>query len=367
MSGTSSRALGVVLAAVVFCGCSRTYWEKDWHYDRTDQRVEKLQSITVKSIPPKAYVFLGDSEEPKGQTPLPLSLGYRVVRTELVKHKYEKRFGHKAILGTQARAVETPVPTPYLVTLTRDGFLDERRIISVPLDGEELTVSLRKTGVIEDITCRLLIEARQQYFEEIDKVIGQFAGADRELGPDEKAEITPGSGGMLDSRRTEIQQLNEQDVRVCEYNIIVNDSEKLGDLVSQLRQLATSKNFVFEIYDAQYGAKFTTNVLDTGIRHVIEGRRRTGAKLYLVQSGRARLVQEGKFVGDRFSMQVTLQPNEAHVYLVSAFKKGRAILVVYKKLNVFSQTEQEFVTEADFVTASGIDPAELTRIKQAFD
>ena len=112
--------------------------------------------------------------------------------------------------------------TPYTVTLTKDGYNDETETLIVPLDETE-TMRLGESGVIEDIACTLTIEAREEYFPEIDKVIGPYAGANRTLDEREKMEVEP-NDAETEKERKEIQELNEQGIRIFQYNIEVDDS-----------------------------------------------------------------------------------------------------------------------------------------------
>lgn len=360
--------VGICSTFILLAGCSKVYWEEDWQYQRTDLNVLRTQEIALDSVPSGAYVFINQDHEPSGKTPLFIPFEYRMVRTELIKRQYEEKFGGTKtvlVLDTQFKPIETAVPTPYIVTLTKDGYNDKRETLTVPRDNAKITIKLRETGVIEDIACSLTIEAREKYLPEIDKVIGPYAGANRTLDKEEKMEVTP-EDAETEEEEKEIQKLIEQGIRIFQYNIRVDDSKKFEDMVSELRGLATTKNFVFEIYNAEYSTKFTTNVLKSGIKHVIAGRRRTGARLYLAQSGQLKMIPETDFTMDQFQTEVMLNPSERHVYLISAFKKGKAILLVYKQLDVFAQTEKEIEKEEDFIRMSGVKPSGIEKIKNSF-
>jgi hypothetical protein len=358
--------IGICLALILFAGCSKVYWDEDWQYQGTDPNVIRTQKIALDTVPSGAYVFVGEERELTGRTPLFISLEYRVVKTELVKRQYEEKSGGaRTVLDTQVKPIETNVPAPHIITLTKDRYNDETRTLIVPLDKGKVIIPLHESGVIEDIACTLTIEARKEYFREIDRVIGPYAGADRVLGVEEKTEITP-EDAKLETEGSEIRRLNEQGIRIFQYNIEVDDSRKYGDMVSGLRGLAKTRNFVFEIYNAEHGAKFTTNVLESGIKHLITGRRRTGARLYLAQSGRLKRIPETDFTMDRFQTEVVLKPGEREVYLISAFKKGKAVLLVYKHLDVFAQTEEEIEKEEDFIDMSRVKPSEIEKIRTSF-
>ena len=369
MNALRIQATVMLLVGTILGGCTSVYWDKDWQYVGTQEDVPMSQSVTIRSDPPGASVFLNDGKHAIGTTPMPYEFAYAEVRTELAKKQYQDESGTKTVLDTQSKVIEATVSKPYVITLSREGFSKERRTLIVPLALDTVYVRLRESGLVEDIACSLLIEARSEYFGDIDKIIMPFAGRDREFSAGEKLQIAPETPDLTAGRAREIKKLNDQSIRVYQYNIKVDDSDAFSLMVSELRALASDKDYAFEIYDADYNAKFTTNILKTAIRHIVTGRRRSGAKLYLVRrvgpesKAKPVLIPQAAFTGDRFSTEVEVDPKENYVYLISAFKKGRAVLLVFEQLDVFNQTRKEIKKLKDFTGISGVSDQDIERIR----
>lgn len=328
----ASTITRVSLVALVIgaSGCTSVYWDKEWQYSGTRKGIPESQRLRVTSEP-TATVKVND--EIKGETPLNVTLPYSKSVVTAVKNQYEKSFdGSIKVLNTQRDTEEIVQAAPYVFTFQAAGHHDLVMPVVIPTSSGTLHVRLSEAGIINDIECKLRIEARKEYFSAIERIIREHA---------------------VQSKFTTVEeepvQLEGQNIYRQTFNLIVKDSIQFDALVNALLDEAKENHFVFDILDAKTEATFSTNVMDTGIEHIVRGRVRRGSVLFFIQHGNANRIA-GVDEDGRFAFRVRLSEGERYVFLVSKYKD---ILRVYKKVDVFSQQETE-MTEDAFAKQMGI-------------
>ena len=323
MKWTAGKLTWSITLLAGLSACTSTFWDKEWQYDGIQKDIAETQRLRIVSTPP-ATVSVNDVI--KGETPLTLLIPYSRSVVNALKNQHEKSFGGKTrIVQTERKSEEIVQSKPYVFRFQATGFHDLILPVLVPYSDDTLNVTLNKAGIINDIECKIRVEARTEYFDSIERIIKEHAVE----GKFSVEEDTP-------------VQIEGQNVYRQTFNLIVKDSIMFDALVNALLNEARKNLFVFDILDAKTEATFSTNVMDTGIEHIVRGRIRSGSILYFIQYGKANVVNGVQDDG-RFAFKVRLSPGEKFVYLISKYKD---ILRVYKKVDVFSQAETEITEEA---------------------
>lgn len=319
----------LIAAMLGASGCTSVYWDKDWQYSGTQKDISQSQRLQVVSTPAATLTI---DDQPKGETPLTVTLPYSKSVVTAVKNQYEKSFGGETrVINTQRQTDEIVQPKAYIFRFQAAGHHDLTIPVLVPYRTDTLNVTLNKAGIINNIECKIRVEARKEYFGAIERIITGHAVE-----------------GKFTREEEEPVQLEGQNIYRQTFNMIVKDSIMFDALVNALLDEAKKNRFVFDILDAKTEATFSTNVMDTGIEHVVRGRIRSGSILYFIQYNKPHIV-EGVQEDGRFAFKVRLSPDEKCVFLVSKYKD---ILRVYKKVDVFSQVETE-MTEDMFAKEIG--------------
>lgn len=333
----------ILMAFSILSGCSTVYWEKNWQYEGTTKSDSDRQRLTVASTPPARLLING---EDMGETPLLLQLPYSVTTVRASKRQLEESFGGaQNTLDTKWKTEHIIHKEPNIFHFQATGYHDLFLPVVIPHTSDKLNVSLKKAGIINNIDCTIRIEARKEYLPDLKAVIQRFAVA-----------------GRVTTLNESPHQLEGQNVYRLVSNLIVKDSISFDGLVTALLEEAEAKRFVFDILDAKTEATFSTNVMDMGVEHVVKGKVRAGATLFLIRDGKSYPVSSVDQDG-RFAFRIRISPNNSHVYLVSRYKK---ILFVYKKVDVFKQVEEE-LSLSDFAKEVGLEETELKRLVEWVD
>ena len=305
----------------------------------TSKGITKTQQLEITSEPAATLTV---NDEDKGQTPLTITLPYTKSVINLEKNQYEKSlFSDPKVIDKQEKTEEIVQSASYMFKFQTAGYHDAIKLITVPQTPGSVHAQLdEKIGIIDNIECSIQVEARKEYFETIERTISMYAMQNNV----KKIEDEP-------------VQLEEHNIYRQTFNMIVKNSIEFDALVRALLFEAKQNHFVFNILDAYTKATFSTNVLKTGIDHIVQGRIRKGAVLYSIQNGRALEVKDIEENG-QFYFKVRLSENERNVFLVSKYKD---ILVVYKKIDVFSQQETELIAE-DFAKELGVTVEDLKQM-----
>jgi len=325
--------LGIV---VIVSGCATQYWDKDIKYEGVQRNIGREQTIHVSSTP---TAFLEVDGEKIGNTPVDVSLDYSVTKVKAAKYQYESSFGNPPRqIGEKRHDEEILLAAPHILRLEARGYYPLYKAVTAPLDSANLDLMLQKAGVlIPQIECELVVEARKEYFEEIERIIGDNT-----------------IGHKFDRKLTEPEQIAGLNIYRQEYfNLMVEDSIQFDKLVNEIQTMAEEKRFVFKILDAYFRGRFSTNVIDTGIEHIVKGQVRPGSLLFLVKDDQVTRIDAVTENG-MFRFSVRLDPDEKHVFLVSKYKE---ILVVFNRIDVYSQQQEELNAEEFYLHVKQRNPS----------
>jgi hypothetical protein len=353
MAGTmSARDWWVVCVGLFLAGCARTHHEESWTFDDVERGLPREQIVEITSEPP-AELFVtapgAAGEAHLGRTPCVITCKYAVAAVRLHRGTYETRLGlFRKELERETRTDEVVQASSYLLRLAADVCDDAILPLEVPRPTNALAVVLETSGAVKNITAVLEVEARKEYFAEIEPVIVSFERS---------------RNAAAVQREHEEPVPTVKDLFAQKYTLVVQDSLKFDALVRALKKLATTKRFVFDVYEASLGAKFSSNVMNTEIEHVVRGRVRPGSELYVVQLGRVEKKSTDPQTG-AFSFNATIHPDEQSVYFLSRFRIGKATLTVYKRMNLFTREEEEIGTVEEFCKAAGIEPSALAGLTE---
>jgi hypothetical protein len=348
MAGTvPARVCLLALAAAALAGCARTESDERWVFDAIEPGLAREQAIGIVCDPP-ADLFVtapGDGAERfAGRTPCSVTCRYAVAEVRLHRATHRTWFGiFRRETGRETRVEEVVQGASYLLRLTADRCASRVVPLDVPRPTHAFAVALEPSGAVKNIAAVLEIEARKEYFAEIEPVIASF---ERRGSPE----------GVKREHPEPVPTV--KDLFAQTYTLVVEDSPRFDALVGALKDLATTKRFVFDVYDASLGAKFSSNVMNTEIEHIVRGRVRPGSELFVVRSGRIEKKSTDPQTG-AFSFSAAIHPEEQFVYFISRFRIGKATLAVYKRMNVFTREEEEIGTAEEFCTVAGIEPAAL--------
>jgi hypothetical protein len=233
---------------------------------------------------------------------------------------------------TQTRSTDFDVPQVYAVRLVKAGFLDEVFTVAVPTGQRSYDIPLRRSGLIPDIECLITVDYRPEYYEDIDSVIRDHAYG---------SSLNESEPRSLDPEGKIIQK---------EYGMFVKDSAELERLVGDLEALATEKDFAFKIFNAEFAADFSTTIIEAEIAHVVRGRVRKGADLFLFTDGRFYKVPEevpGSTMDEdgNFTMVVKIHKNQRYIYYKSIYHGRMNDVEVYNRLDVIDDISTEITLE----------------------
>lgn len=322
------HAVGLIATMVFVSGCATQYWDKDVKYEGVRRDIPQQQSLRVTSTP---QAFLEVDGAKLGMTPRDVIFDYYVTKVKAAKYHYESSLGSPPRQIGAERHDETVVQTtPHLLRMEAKGYYPLYKPVSVPLDSTTLNLVLQKAGVvIPEIEWVLIVEARREYFEEIERIIGE-----NPIGHEFKRKLK------------EPEQVEGLNIYRQEYfNPMGGDSVQFDKLVNELQTTAEKRHFVFKIVSASFKGRFSTNVLDTGIEHIVKGQTRPGSLLFLVKDDQVTRITNIAENGT-FQFTVKLTPDEKYVFLVSKYKQ---ILVVFNRVDVYSQQQKELTAEEFFL------------------
>lgn len=321
---------------------AKVYWDDDWRLRSVRKGQARVQRLEVTSTP---RALLHVDGKMIGMTPAELSLPYAADETDLVKHKYEDAAGKARRLVEEKTSTEALVkPTAHILQFQAQGYYDLYVPLTVPHEGDTVSVTLQRAGAIKKVRSTLRVEARKPYFPEIEKILHKYSKAPKL----ERKHPEP----VPDQHRLYFRQV---------YSVHVENALKFDEMVFELRRLSRQKHFVFDIVDASFSADFSTNILEAGIQHVVSVTVRPGSVLYLSQEGKlSQLVQVGP--RPEHSFPVRLKPGERHIYVASKFQPPNADpLVVYKEIDVFAQTQREILAMKEFLAKTRVKVDDLRK------
>ncbi|RQV96833.1 hypothetical protein EH221_04435 [bacterium] len=318
--------------------CTSVFWDKQWQFDDLDRGIKKSQKVRITSNPSSSLEINGTYI---GKTPQYYDFKYNENHVYLKKYKYEKKFmGEETTVEKKDRVESITESFPYLLHFQASGYHDLYLPISIPYSKDGIEVNLEKAGIINNIECRIHVEARRRYFNDfIVQTIAKYAVQK------DKVIKTP----------KDPMQIGGQDIYSQTFVLIVKDSIAFDGLVNSLLAEAKKKDFVFEILNAKTEATFSTNVMETGITHLVSGRTRSGSNLFLVQGAgitKIELDERGTY-----SFPVRLKQGENYVYLISRYLG----INVYNRINVHSQEEEE-LSEENFLKNVSVSKGKMGEI-----
>jgi hypothetical protein len=320
---------------------AQVYWEKDQRFRGIQRNQPRVQDLSIKSTP---SALLHVDGEAVGNTPYAASFQYAADELLLVRQRYEEAQGKEKTLLAEEKAKDEFVrPESHILKFQAPGYYDLYYPLTIPSKETEIAVTLEKAGAVRRPRCTVHVEAREAYFPQIEDVLESFS----KVRPMQRAYETP-------------QQVTNQTYFVQEYQIHPETALEFDQMVAQMRKMAKEKQFVFDLVDSHLEAKFSTNILEPGIQHLVTAVVRPRSDLYLAQ-GQAVTHVGNTTTNTSYTFSVRLRPEERNIYLISKYKPDNAQfpLVVYQEIDVFAQTQKELQTVKQVLDGSGVSKAKL--------
>lgn len=319
------------------------YWEEDKRFKGVSKNLERKQELTIESEP-KALLSINGKKT--ARTPAKITLPYSVDEAKLVRKKFEESQGRgKKLLDEQESSKEFVKPTAHFLKFQAPGFYDLYLPITAPYRRNTISVALTKAGAIKKFDCMVEVEARPEYFPDIESVLDGYS---------KKKKL----GTVYD----EPQAVTNQPYEVQKYIVHTESALKFDQMVHDMRAMSREKQFVFDIVDADLNAKFSTNILEPGIQHVVTAKVRPHSEMFLLQNKRINHIGNTT-TNTSYTFTVRLKPRERHVHAISRYKPENADqpLVVYQQIDVFEQEAKELGSTEELQKATGVSRAELEK------
>ncbi|MGI5868074.1 MAG: hypothetical protein ACOX9C_01330 [Kiritimatiellia bacterium] len=320
---------------------AKVYWEQDKRFRGIQRNQPRTQDLSIKSSPP---ALLHVDGEVVGNTPYAATFQYAADELLLVHQRYEDAQGKaKALLEEEKTKDEFVKTKSHILKFQAPGYYDLYYPLTIPSNDAEINVTLEKAGVVQSPRCSVHVEAREAYFPEIEEALKSFS----KKRPMQCAYEKP-------------QQVTNQTYFVQEYWIHPETALEFDQMVGKMRKMAKEKQFVFDLVDTHLNAKFSTNILEPGIQHLVTAVVRPQSDLYLAQ-GQAITHVGNTTTNTSYTFSVRLRPEERNIYLISKYKPDNAQfpLVVYQEIDVFAQTQKELHTVEQVVEGAGVSRAKL--------
>ncbi len=336
----AKRLLFLLIAAIGLTGCqqqSKPTWG-EWRFEGFEERQEQF-AVVVTSEPAGATVVVDGQEI--GTTPLTADLPYSETVVVLERHQTDQRDPERRVLDTQQDRRNTTVgSTVHEITLTKEGYLDQRIPLVIPLESTELNVQLIRSPLVQHIDCVLSITAREEYFESIEEVVRAF---DPEAVKEPREDPTPLADQLNVGQQT--------------FTLSFSELSEFEQMVRQMQALAEDSDFVFHM--TSLAAEFDTNILQGTVEHIVTGRVRRNSALYVVRSGRKPLPGDVVTVGEdgMYRITVSLTRGQSDIHLLSIYSppnnRSTLPLTVFMTLDVYTQDATE-LTRTAFEQATNV-------------
>lgn len=337
--------LWLICVQIFLFGCSETVvkWEDEWHYIGVSEGKRGVQNYQISSDPSGADVVVDGKFV--GRTPIELKLEYDNKSISFKRNKVEIKGDSKKILDEKIRSDDFPQTTAYVVALNKSGYHRAMVAVSVPSETDSVKINLLKKDNITNIRSVFEIDARKEYYPDVERIIAKYS-------------VRSGVSGLKSYSKWPKDPVKLEgglDVYKQEFHFTVGDSDDFDELVSAMKEMALSRNFVFNILDANFRAKFATNDLGARLDIVLRGSVRPGAELFLMENGSPVPVSSYVDKSGSFAIPIRLHRDARYVYLISMFK---GILPVYKMVSVNGSGEKE-ISEKEFLSSFGLTKKKL--------
>ena len=330
---------------------------------KNKQRETKSQRITVTSEPP-AYVFLDGrqvTEEMISKTELPLS--YEITALDLEKNTYMHPAGDKFTRVDKEKSTDQIIDkTHHLLRFEKRGFAPLEIPVTVPMDDPVVNAKLKRANVPR-VHCIVHVEGRidddVDYFAPVEQVIPDYA-----LGGNFRTEYeSPIPKPKRDKNGNPVLDKNDnpiiiEGVFLQTYIFMIPDLITFDLLVTAINEEAEKHKFVFQALWSRLEVMFSTNVMKNQIKHVIHGTTQPEATLYYVESPTSIVPKVVSKTDGSYSFETSISANQPFVYMISNYE---GLLIVYKRMNVFEETEEE-ISREEFLAEAGISAEQLDEI-----
>lgn len=294
------------------------------------------QQIHVISTP-VASVYL-DSQY-VGQTPTSVDLTYdrRIIKLEKTTRQIGN--GTQTIVSAVPHSETLNFPQTHNLEFKATGYSEQRVQITSPTDKKDINVTLKhEEAVISPIKCTVHIEARNAYFQDIEKVLRSFS--------------IEGTNVTAIGTRQKVHATAS--IEAQQFVLKIHSPATFVALTEKLQSLAKVRNFAFVISEAQVQAIYRSNELNTVITIIISGQGRPDAIQYLIRNKKPTLLNPDSTGQWRQEVVLSLGENVVHHLSVFRDRGGAAIIPVFNEINIYSPTTPKELDKESFIMRTGI-------------